>query len=103
MFHQELRRDRSTNVEHFYLSQDTHWTPKGAGLAAQVVAQRVLREGWVTAGSIEYAQRAVTVTHRSDILRMARSPSIERLFPPQEVACRQVFESDTGNLYQDDS
>lgn len=97
-FHQ----DRSTNGEHLYLSQDTHWTPEGAGLAAQVVARRVLREGWVTAGSKEYGQKPVTVTRRSDILRMARSPSIERLFPPQQVTCRQVFESDTGNLYQDD-
>ena len=102
IFHQERRRDRSTNVEHFYLSQDTHWTPEGAGLAAQAVAQGVLREGWVTAGSKEYAQKPFTVARRSDILRMARSPSIERLFPPQEVTCQRVFESDTGNLYQDD-
>lgn len=102
MFHQELRRDRSSNVEHLYLSQDTHWTPEGAGLAAQAVAQRVLREGWVTAGSKEYAQKPVTVARRSDILRMARSASIERFFPPQEVTCQQVFESDTGNLYQDE-
>lgn len=102
-FHQERGRDRSTNGEPLYLRQDTHWTPKGAGLAAQAVAQRVLREGWVTAGSKEYAQKPVTVTRRSDILRMTRSPSIERLFTPQEVTCRQVFESDTGNLYQDES
>ena len=33
---------------------------------------------------------------------MARSPSIERLFPSQEFTCRQVFEADTGNLYEDD-
>lgn len=102
-FHQERRRVRSTGGEPLYLSQDTHWTPEGAGLAAQAVAQRVLREGWVTAGSKEYGQKAVPVARRSDILRMARSPSIERLFTPQEVTCRQVFESDTGNLYQDDA
>ena len=101
-FHQERRRDRSTNGEPLYLRQDTHWTPEGAELAAQAVAQRVLREGWVTAGSREYAQKAVAAGRRSDILRMARSPSIERLFPPQQVTCRQVFEADTGNLYQED-
>ena len=50
-FHQERRRDRLTNGEPLYLRQDTHWTPEGAELAAQTVAQRVLREGWVTAGS----------------------------------------------------
>ena len=101
-FHREPRRDRSTKGGHHYLFQDTHWTPEGAELAAQVVAERVLREGWVTAGSKEYIQNPVPVARRSDILRMARSASIERLFPPQEVTCRQVVESDSGNLYQDD-
>ena len=101
-FQQEPFRDRSTKGEHHYLFQDTHWTPEGAELAAQVVAERVLREGWVSAGSKKYIQEPVTVARRSDILRMARSASIERLFPPQEVTCRQVVESDTGNLYQDD-
>ena len=101
-FHREPLRDRSTKGGHHYLFQDTHWTPEGAELAAQVVAERVLREGWVTAGSKEYVQKPVPVARRSDILRMARSASIERLFPPQEVTCRQVVESDSGNLYQDD-
>ncbi len=101
-FHREPRRDRSTKGGHHYLFQDTHWTPEGAELAARVVAERVLKEGWVTAGSKKYVPEPVPVARRSDILRMARSASIERLFRPQEVICHQVFESDTGNLYQDD-
>ena len=82
-FHREPLRDHSTKGGHHYLFQDTHWTPEGAELAAQVVAERVLREGWVTAGSKEYVQKPVPVARRSDILRMARSASIKRLFPPK--------------------
>jgi hypothetical protein len=38
----------------------------------------------------------------SDIARMTRVPLIETSFPPEDVACRQVFDPATGALYKDD-
>lgn len=101
-FRQARQQHLLPEGEEYYLRQDTHWAPEGASLAARVVAQRILAQGWVTRGSTEYTHKEVTISRRSDILRMGRLALVESRFPPQEVNCHQVFESGTGRLYHDE-
>ncbi len=86
----------------YYLAQDSHWSPEGMRMAADVVARRLLDLGWVEKGPIEYETKPVSVERRGDVLRMMRVPQIERLFEPQRLNCTQVTDTRTGKPYEDD-
>ncbi len=85
-----------------YLKRDTHWTAAAAELAAERVAARLKELDWVDQGGIEFGVRNTLARRPSDIARMTRVPLIEASFPPEEVACRQVFDPTSGGLYKDD-
>ncbi|MHC4394287.1 MAG: alginate O-acetyltransferase AlgX-related protein [Planctomycetota bacterium] len=86
----------------YYLSQDTHWSPRGMRTAAKVVARRILALGWAEKGTVEYDLKPVTIERYGDVLRMIRVPQIESCFIPQKIHCTQVAGTDSGRLYQDD-
>ncbi len=86
----------------YFLTRDTHWTGTGVRLAAQVVAARARQLGWAETGSVRYGRRWVSVRRQGDILRMLKTPPIERRFAPETVACPQVVRRDTGEPYRDD-
>jgi hypothetical protein len=86
----------------YYLSQDSHWSPQGMRLAAEVVAQRLLDLGWVEKGTAKYETRPASVRRHGDVLKMMRVPQAEGLFEPQVIDCAQVVDAETGRLYEDD-
>jgi len=86
----------------FYLSQDSHWSPAGMRWAAGAVARRLLDLGWVKKGQATYWPRPVRVKRYGDVLRMIRSPQIERRYVPQWMDCSQVADRWTQEIYQDD-
>lgn len=85
-----------------YLAQDSHWSPEGMRLAAQAVASKILDSGWVARGPIEYELKPTMVERHGDILRMIRTPQIERLYPSERLHCTQVLEAKTTKPYADD-
>jgi hypothetical protein len=85
-----------------YLAQDSHWSPQGMRLAAEVVARRLLDSRWVQRGAAEYETKPVTVERYGDVLRMIRVPQVERLFRPERMNCTQVIDAQTGKPYTDD-
>ncbi|MCX5646136.1 MAG: hypothetical protein NTZ17_15860 [Phycisphaerae bacterium] len=86
----------------YYLAQDSHWSPEGMRLAANVVARRLLDSGWVQKGSVRYDTKPVTIHRHGDVLRMIRVPQVERLYEPEQIDCAQVVNTDTGKPYVDD-
>ena len=86
-----------------YLSQDTHWTPEGARIAAKHVAARLLELGWVDRGTAEYEPSAVSIERRGDILTMMKAPRIEDRFERETVHCEQVVLRGTGKAYADET
>jgi len=85
-----------------YMIQDTHWTRWGVARAAETVARRIRELGWAPTGSTAYAIKGARVSRQGDVVRMLRSPQIERLFPPAEMYCQQIVRKDTGEAYRDD-
>ncbi len=86
----------------YYLAQDSHWSPEGMRMAAEVVARRHLDSGWVEKGPVEYETLPMSVERRGDVLRMMRVPQIERLFKPERLNCTRVIDPRTGKPYADD-
>jgi hypothetical protein len=93
---------RAVSRPEYYLAQDSHWSPEGVHLAADVVAHRLLGSGWVEKGPVRYETRPVTVERYGDVLRMMRVSQAEKLYQPQWVDCTQVVDPVTGRLYKDD-
>jgi len=89
--------------EPYYLMRDTHWSGEAAEIAAHAVAARLKELGWALEGDTQYAVRRVSVSRRSDIVRMIQEPRIESRFPAEEVACDQVIDLATGQPYGDDA
>jgi len=81
-----------------YLAQDTHWTPRGAQLAAQTVATQLRELKLTPSASKEFRTRRVAVTRWGDILDLMQIPGLRDAFPPQHVACEQVFDPALGPL-----
>jgi hypothetical protein len=86
----------------YYLAQDSHWSPEGMHLAAEVVARRLLDLGWVEKGPVKYATKPVHIHRHGDVLRMIRVPQVERLYEPEQINCAQVVNAETGRPYVDD-
>ena len=100
----EVYRQARQSPDHLacYLAQDSHWSPEGMRLAAQAVASRLLDSGWVRKGPLEYELKPRFVERHGDVLRMIRTPQIERLYQPERLRCTQVLEAGTAKPYADD-
>jgi len=86
----------------YYLAQDSHWSPEGMRLAADVVARRLLDSGWIEKGPVKYDTKPVTIKRHGDVLRMIRVPQVERLYDPEQIDCTQVVNTQTSKPYVDD-
>lgn len=86
----------------YYLAQDSHWSPDGMRLAAQAVAKRILDLGWIEQRKVKYHLKPATIKRYGDVLKMTRVQKIESSFKPETLNCKQVIDSDTGQVYQDD-
>lgn len=91
------RMARAGSRAPLYLTQDSHWSPAGAELAAAAVAERIGAHG-----SGDFDRKTTPVQHSGDLVRMWRAPQIEARLAPESIVCTQVFRRDTGALYTDD-
>jgi hypothetical protein len=95
-------RARGSRVEPLYLMRDTHWTNRGARLAAEAVASRIRALGWAPPASVDYERQALIVGRAGDLPRMLKSPLIDSLIEPEPVRCERVLRQDNAEPYQDD-
>jgi hypothetical protein len=96
-FH-EARRSGSSDASDLYLAQDTHWTPRGAQLAAQVVASRLRELKLAPESTIAFKTQTVSVTRWGDILDLMQIPGLRAAFPAEKVECQQVLDAAGGLL-----
>ncbi len=81
-----------------YLAQDTHWTPRGAQLAAASVAARLREMQLAAAPAKAFGTARVAVTRWGDVLDMMQIPGLRDGFPPETVECLQVLDPALGPL-----
>jgi len=91
------REARQSSAEPLYLRQDSHWSPRGMSLAAAAVAE-LIRDY----GKTNFDCKAAPVRRHGDIVRMLRSPEIEKRIPPEAIDCLQVRRANTNDPYTDD-
>jgi len=90
-------REGKTNAP-LYLARDTHWTPQGAQLAAQVVASQLHDLKLAPEAAKEFQTQRVSVARWGDILYMMQIPGLREAFPPEKVECDQVLDPALGLL-----
>jgi len=76
-----------------YLAQDTHWTPEGARLAAESVAEKLRALAWAPPPTVELRSTKVRVKRYGDILEMIQSRHSQRNLPGEEVEDDQVVDN----------
>jgi hypothetical protein len=101
VFRRAKQERNPSDSNRLYLAQDSHWSPRGARLAAEAVARRVLEGDAVGEGDHAFIERAVTVNRQGDLVQMLQVPQIERTLEPEKVVCQQVVQSGTKSLYRD--
>ena len=101
VFRRARQGESRSDPRRLYLTQDSHWSPEGARLAAGAVAQRVLALGTVNRGDHAYTLRSVTVRRHGDLVQMLRVQQIERALEPERLDCLQVLQSDARTPYRD--
>lgn len=91
-------QDRSGDF--LYLNTDTHWTPRGARVAAETVARRVKAMPFYRSLPKEsWKDSLVQVERTGDVLTMA---DLEGEFPVQRVEARQVLSAKNGKPLRSD-
>lgn len=95
LFHQERQKTGGADL---YLATDTHWTPRGAQLAARAVAAKVLAMGWKPAQTVAFESTPVPVKRWGDLLDMAQIPGFRQAFGMETVACEQIRDPALGLL-----
>jgi len=89
-----FRQFREANSkEDLYLAQDTHWTPVGARLAAETVAETLRSLGWAPQNSVEFRSRKVRVMRYGDVLEMIQARGNQGNSPAEEVDGDQVVDN----------
>jgi hypothetical protein len=86
------------NTGELYLVRDTHWTPRGAQLAAQMVAAKLGSMNLAPANRKEFRTQPVAVTRWGDILDMMQIPGLRGTFAPETVPCLQVLDPALGPM-----
>jgi hypothetical protein len=100
LFRGAKKEEGPSGPTRLYLAHDSHWSPKGAQLAAGAVARCVLASGILKRGSHAYAERSVTVRCLGDLVEMLQAPRIESALDPETIACSQVIQSVGGLPYR---
>jgi hypothetical protein len=92
LFSRFLQFREQNSKEDLYLAQDTHWTPMGARLAAETVAETLRSLGWAPQNSVEFRSRKVRVRRYGDVLEMIQARGNQCNFPGEEVESDQVVD-----------
>jgi hypothetical protein len=98
--HREVgaREDARPPSVALYLAQDTHWTPRGAQIAAKAVAAKLNELGFAPPTPKEFRTRRISVTRWGDILDMMQIPGLRSAFPAETVECVQVLDPALGPM-----
>jgi hypothetical protein len=91
-------RQASSPANELYLAHDTHWTPRGAKLAAERVAQRLHELGWAPGSNTSFYVQPRSVRRWGDIAEMTQIPRLARTLGAQVVDCEQVCDPALGPL-----
>jgi hypothetical protein len=86
-----------------YQRQDTHWTPRGLDIAAQVVAQRIMAYPWFAEAfplEMKYQIKDTMISQLGD-LHERLSPEKRSLFQPEKLNAQQILDS-TGHILTED-
>ncbi len=89
--------------EPLFQRQDTHWTPRGLGLASLAVAERIKKYPWygeLAARAQRYAEKPAAFKRYGDLHSRLRESDKKR-YQPEELTGRQVLGPD-GQPYNDD-
>ncbi len=95
-------KQRSDETADLYLVQDTHWSPAGVEQTAQLVAERLLKNGWIQRGQVKYDRQPTTVRRVGDLLEMLQVPAIERAYGREAVECVKIVERESQQAYEND-
>ncbi len=76
--------------ESLFLKLDTHWTPRGLAIVADIIAAR-LKQCLPRLAHESFDTRTVSVTNYGDLLRILEVPSNSGLFAPQTVEITQLL------------
>ena len=98
LFDRFNRARREKPGEDLYLAQDTHWTPVGAKIAAEALAEKLRSLGWAPARTVDFTFRRLRVRRYGDILEMIVPLSSQDQTPYEDVECRQVLDSTGRSL-----
>ena len=75
-FRQARQTNSSGSSKTYYLAHDTHWTPEGARVAAQAVANSLRGLGWASESEFPYTAQEARVARRGDIVEMTSIPGL---------------------------
>ncbi|MEI7730308.1 MAG: hypothetical protein WCO56_12095 [Verrucomicrobiota bacterium] len=92
------RRHGTNSSGELYLARDTHWSPRGAALAAGKVSERLRELRWAPPATKTYATHPVRVNRYGDIIDMMQVPGLQHEFAPELVECEQVLDPALGPL-----
>ena len=101
LFKEQRKRSTSSGSSassELYLAQDTHWTPAGAQLAAQYVAQKLKTLEWLKEGNKEFKTQRIQVKRNGDVLDMMQIPGVYGRFSAETVECEQVLDPVLGMM-----
>jgi hypothetical protein len=89
-----------------YLKRDTHWTPQGMEVAAQVLASRIRELGLASDSDAalhpRYSLKDTMASRWGDIAEMTKVPNRKQKWEPENVNARQVLDLQTGKPYKDE-
>ena len=98
VLHNAKLDDRAGDL--LYLNTDTHWTPRGARIAAQAIAEQVKKmKVSKEFPKLDLTDSLVTAVRTGDVATMA---DLEYAFPDQTVEAHQVKNAQTGALLRSD-
>lgn len=81
-----------------YLARDTHWTPVGAGLAAETAARTLRQAQLVPPGTNAFQSVSVPVRRHGDIVEMMQIPGVSGAASPETVTCERIVDPVLGPL-----
>ena len=98
----EDRKREPAAAEPLFQRQDTHWTPRGMTIAANVIAARIKRYPWFgeLAPARTYTEKNAPFKRYGDLHSRLRDADKKR-YQPEELVGRQVVGPE-GQLYDDD-
>ncbi|MBK9577132.1 MAG: hypothetical protein IPK50_04480 [Fibrobacterota bacterium] len=97
-----LRQAKKVSKKDLYLHRDTHWSPAGVAVAADVISNRLLALPGVVArrDTTRYHHRDTTIERWGDICEMSALPKRREIWKSESVTASRVVDS-AGASYSD--